>query len=329
MRTLALEFTGPKRIEITETEIEPTADRPVVVRTCFSGISAGTEMLAYRGQIDPGVPLDEILDMGGTFSYPFRYGYSCVGVVERGAGDLAEGDLVFAYHPHQQHLTAAPDALIPLHDMDPRVATMLPVIETALQLSVDAEVLPGDAVCVFGLGAVGLATGLVLLRAGAHVTGVEPSPVRRKIGADLGLVTVEPGQSEAAIADATGGRGVSRVIEVSGRPEALTQGLQTLAHEGLLVAGSWYGDKSLSVHLGTHFHRRRLTIRSSQVSTIPRRLQDRWSIPQRRAVALSLLKELPVDRLATHTFPFEDAPDIYQAVERGVEDVIHVALRYP
>ena len=59
------------------------AEGDVLVRTLYSGISAGTELLAYRGEIDPDLALDETIGaLGGTFRYPFRYGYSCVGVVE-------------------------------------------------------------------------------------------------------------------------------------------------------------------------------------------------------------------------------------------------------
>ena len=50
----------------------------------------------------PDLPIDErIGSLGGTFSYPFPYGYSCVGEVERSAGPVPAGTLVFAFHPHQ------------------------------------------------------------------------------------------------------------------------------------------------------------------------------------------------------------------------------------
>src|SRR3712207_8943053 len=71
------------------------------VQTCalpiWSGISAGTELLCYRGQLDPDLPLDErIGSLGGTFRYPLPYGYSCVGTVERSDGSAPAGSLGFA-----------------------------------------------------------------------------------------------------------------------------------------------------------------------------------------------------------------------------------------
>ena len=48
--------------------------------------------------------------------------------------------------------------------------------------------------------------------------------------------------------------------------------LNMLAHEGTLLIASWFGTKPVVLPLGGAFHRRRLTIRSTQVSTVPARL---------------------------------------------------------
>jgi hypothetical protein len=37
---------------------------------------------------------------------------------------------------------------------------------------------------------------------------------------------------------------------------------------------------------------------------------------------------LPLDRLASHEFPFEDAADAYRALDAGEMGVVHAALRY-
>ena len=102
--TQRLWFVGPRQVEIREDGAPRRwRDGQVLVRTTvFSGISAGTEMLAFRGQLDPEMALDETIGaLGGTFRYPFRYGYSCVGMSRRADPTLGVGDLVFAFHPHQ------------------------------------------------------------------------------------------------------------------------------------------------------------------------------------------------------------------------------------
>jgi threonine dehydrogenase-like Zn-dependent dehydrogenase len=80
--------------------------------------------------------------------------------------------------------------------------------------------------------------------------------------------------------------------------------------------------------LGGDFHRRRLSITSSQVSTIPARLSAQWSVERRRDTVLALLEDLPLKRLATHEFSFDDAPQAFEAVDRGLDGLVHAALRY-
>ena len=76
----AVEFAGPRQVRVAAVALPEPGPDEVVVTTHFSGISGGRELLAYRGGIDPGVPLDDRIEsLDGTFTYPFRYGYACVG----------------------------------------------------------------------------------------------------------------------------------------------------------------------------------------------------------------------------------------------------------
>jgi 2-desacetyl-2-hydroxyethyl bacteriochlorophyllide A dehydrogenase len=301
-----------------------------MVRTVYSGISAGTEMLAYRGELDANTILDESLaGLSGTFEYPFRYGYSCVGWVEQGTATIPAGSLVFAFHPHQDRFIVADrDAVVLDARTDPRLATLFPLVETALQLTLDAGPVVNETVVVTGLGAVGLLTALLLRRTGALVLAAEPKKWRREIADVLGITAVPPEQLGVAAAEATGGHGTPVLVELSGAPMALEEGLALLAHEGTALVGSWYGTKRVLLPLGSEFHRRRLTIRSSQVSSIPAALAGRWDVSRRRATARRLLAELPLPVVATSEFPFADAAAAYAAVDRGEPGLLHAALRY-
>ena len=100
MRARAVHFVAPRRVELREVELPDPSEGRILVATEWSGISSGTELLAYRGEVDPDLPLDETLGaLAATFTYPFRYGYSAVGRVLRPAGPLREGQRVFAFHP--------------------------------------------------------------------------------------------------------------------------------------------------------------------------------------------------------------------------------------
>lgn len=329
MRAQTLQFVAPRKLALVGIDVSEPRAGELLVRTIYSGISSGTELLAYRGEIDPDLPLDQTIgSLSGSFSYPFRYGYSCVGMVERSEGSVMPGTLVFALHPHQDRFVCAIDDVVALPGLDPRVATLFPLVETAFQITLDSGDVLGESVVVMGLGTVGTLTALLLQAAGVQVMGVDPSPWRQSLAGDLGIAAVRPDDAGDRVAEATGGDGVPLVIEVSGNPSALGSALPLLAHEGTVLVGSWYGTKPVTLQLGAAFHRRRLTIRSTQVSTIPSRLAGRWSLERRRVHVVGLLGELPLKRLATHEFPFARAADGFAALDRGDDNLMHAALSY-
>jgi 2-desacetyl-2-hydroxyethyl bacteriochlorophyllide A dehydrogenase len=324
----AVVFEAPRRIRVRPVDLRSPGDGDVQVRTLWSGISAGTEILAYRGEIDPALPLDETIGaLGGSFAFPFRYGYSCVGRVERSRSEIPDGQIVFAFHPHQDAFVTAAADVIGLADVDPRLATLFPLVETALQVALDAGPVLEEHVAITGLGVVGILTGLMLQRAGARVVGIEPRAERRASAAAVGLQAVAPEDAAELIATSAPA-GLPLVIEASGRPDVLGDTLPFLAHEGEALVVSWYGTKVVRLPLGAEFHRRRLRIRSTQVSSIPAALAGRWSRDRRRAVARDLLHELPLAPLATHSFPFEQAAEAFAAVDRGDAGLMHAALCY-
>lgn len=322
-------FVAPREVEIRSTPLPPLGDGQVLVRTLFSGISAGTEMLAYRGEIDAETALDDTIGtLGGTFQYPFQYGYSCVGHVEESSGSLPTGELVFAFHPHQDRFVVDESGVVALRGTDARAATMLPFVETALQITLDAGPVLEETVVVVGLGVVGLLTVELLRRAGARVIGVEPQRWRRDLASELGMTAVAPDDAVAAIEAVGTADGVALVIEASGNPDALPGALRMLAHEGTVLVASWYGARDAVLPLGDRFHRRRLTIRSTQVSTIPARLSNRWDRVRRQHAAVELLETMPLDKVTTHTIPFEQAAAAYAAIDAAQPGLIHVALGY-
>ena len=210
--------------------------------------------------IPPGFALDDTIDaLGGTFSYPFAYGYACV-------GEQAEsGQTVFAFHPHQDVFTAQPDELIPLPAIDPASATLLPLVETALQVTLDAGSGYRDRVIV--LGPRGRAAdwpavaALWVAAADCRAAGVAPRHRQ------------QPGVTAAAPAELVKEE-VPLVIDASGNPDAPAMALNMLAHEGTLLIASWFGTKPVVLPLGGAFQRRRLMIRSTQVSTVPPAVRD-------------------------------------------------------
>jgi threonine dehydrogenase-like Zn-dependent dehydrogenase len=302
-------------VEIRELPTPRPGPGEVVVRTLFSGISSGTERLVYRGQVPADLALDDTIDvLGGAFRYPFAYGYACVGEVED------TGRPVFAFQPHQDVFAARPGDLIPLPAVDPASATLFPLVETALQVTLDAGTGYRDRVVVLGAGVLGLLTALLLQRSGQRPLCAEPQAGRRALAASLGVTAAAPGELT--------NEDVPLVIDASGNPEAPGMALNMLAHEGTLLVASWFGTTPVVLPLGGAFHRRRLTIRSTQVSTIPARLSATWTRSRRRMEAAELLPELPLKELCTHVFPFSQAAEAFRAVDESAPGLMHAVLDY-
>jgi 2-desacetyl-2-hydroxyethyl bacteriochlorophyllide A dehydrogenase len=327
-RAEAVRFVAPHVVEVADVAVPEARSGEVLVRAELSGISGGTEMLAYRGELDSSLPRDETLGaLTGSFEYPFTYGYSVVGTVEASRSDVAEGERVFAFHPHQTRFVVSAADVVPIGACDPRTATLFPLVETALQISLDAGVRYREVVAVVGLGPVGILTAILLMRSGATVLGSDPKPWRRETAKKCGLEAVTPEELGDAVQTATGGRGADFIVEATGNPGALGESLGLLAREGVAMVASWYGAKPVTLPLGADFHRRRLELRSSQVSTIGGRAV-RWDRRRRLEATQALLAELPLSTLASHTFPLERAPEAYAALDRGDDGVVHVALAY-
>jgi 2-desacetyl-2-hydroxyethyl bacteriochlorophyllide A dehydrogenase len=334
MSARALWMTGPGELELREERLPPTGPRDARVRALASGISHGTEMLVYRGQVSPDLPLD-LPTLRGSFGFPIKYGYASVGkVVEVGGevADLSAGDLVFVHHPHQSaYIVGAERAIRLSTGLDPLSGVFLANVETAVNVILDAQPRLGERVVIFGQGVVGLIITQLLRRAGAElVVAVDPIPGRRDLSRTLGAdVALSPTDRPAeAIRELTGGVGADLAIEASGNPGALDEAIQAVAFEGTVVVCSWYGTKTVPVSLGGAFHRGRIHLVSSQVGAVDAALQPRWSPRRRVALACDLLRRLTLMPLITHRIPFERAAMAYALVDERPEETVQVALTY-
>jgi 2-desacetyl-2-hydroxyethyl bacteriochlorophyllide A dehydrogenase len=325
MKARALFFTGPRAIEVRSIELPAPREDEVLVETELSAVSAGTELLVYRGQLAPGTRLDEtIASLGEGFRYPLRYGYASVGrVLARGPAAPAglEGRRVLGFEPHGSHFLARADALFSLPETtSSETASLLPTVETALSLVHDARPLAGERVLVVGQGVVGLVTTALLDRFPlARLATVEPVPARRRLSLALGAAT------STAPEDRTEGD-FDLSIEISGDPGGLNVAIAATGREGRVVVGSWYGEKRGAIDLGTHFHRARLTLVSSQVSRIGPSLSGRWSQKRRLSVALDMLASLPVGELVSHRFELDRAAEAYRLLDEEPGACLQVVL---
>lgn len=337
MSHAVLVFAAPHRVEVQHSAIGSPGPGEVSVKTLVSAVSSGTEMLLYRGQMPPEMQVDESIPaLDGAFQYPIRYGYAAVGrVEEKGTGvqDVEVGDMVFCFRPHESAFVCGVTDLIKVPNcVEPEDAVFLPTMETAVNLVMDGQPLIGEQVAVFGQGVVGLlVTALLSMTPLSSLVTIDQYEQRREesvaLGATCSLSPDKPDLVEA-LQGSRDYRGADLSFELSGNPAALDMAIKVAGYAGRIVVGSWYGTKESKLDLGGRFHRDRVRLISSQVSTIAPEWSGRWSKARRFDVAWSMIRKLRPSRLVSHAFSLEEAALAYELLDRDPGSALQVLFTY-
>lgn len=323
----------------------------VLVETVCSAISAGTEMLIYQGRfprdtspaLNASLELDSTLSsLRGGFQYPMAYGYASVGVVKEIGTEVDDEWLnrsVFAFQPHTTHFVTNTDSLIPIpNSLSPESACFLPNMETAVNLVQDGAPILGERVLVLGQGIVGLLTASLLSEFPLEqLVTVDRFELRRQMSTieryanhvtrptALDPETADFREQAMSILQ----HGADLTFELSGNPAALNDAIALTAFSGRIVVGSWYGEKPAEINLGGSFHRSRVKLISSQVSTISPELSGRWDKTRRFDVAWKALEQVQPEKWITHRFAIEEAAEAYRLLDENPQETLQVIFHYP
>lgn len=336
MKRAALFFTAPGQVSIQEKTLPPLENSQLLVQSLVSAISPGTELLIYRGEFPANLPVDEnIPALQNEFSYPLQYGYATVGrVIDTGpeADTSWKGRLVFAFQPHASHFVSRPAELIPIPaELSPEEAAFLPNMETAVNFVMDGKPLLGEHVTVFGQGIVGLLTTALLAQhpLGSLVT-LDRYSFRQRASLDSGASASFDPQSADLMADlaALQPDGADLSYELSGSPAALEQAIEVTGYAGRVVVGSWYGKKRVNLDLGGRFHRSRIRLISSQVSSLAPEFSGRWSKERRFSIAWKMIQQLRPSRWVSHRFPLEEAERAFHLLDSSPGEALQVLFIY-
>jgi NADPH:quinone reductase-like Zn-dependent oxidoreductase len=316
-------FVAPGLVEVRRRPQLELASGMVRARALASGISQGTELLLLKGE-GP-VPFDPSLDAPGSTTYPRRYGYAWVGEVCEGSGKFPRGARVFALAPHGDEHVAEPASFRPLPEQVPPARAVLAAnLETAINVVWDGAVGLGDRVIIVGGGVVGLLAGYCARLGGARwVALVEPASRRRDVAGRLGFDEAVPPEQAQAL-----GTEADVVIEASGDPACLDLAIARARHEGVVAVASFYGQRVAPVALGSEFHRRRLTLRASQVSHLPPTRAAGWSFARRFELVCQLLQDPRLDALLEPAVSFDEAPSAYERLARAPGDWLQTVFGY-
>jgi 2-desacetyl-2-hydroxyethyl bacteriochlorophyllide A dehydrogenase len=327
-------FTAPGQVEVRQVSLPPLTQGQLLVETIYSAISPGTEMLVYRGQFPKDLS-DAHDTLSSGLSYPTSYGYASVGKVVKISKEMRHrwlGRLVFAFQPHASHFIVTPDELFPLPEgMDPETACFLPNMETAVNFVQDAAPILGERALVFGQGIVGLLTTALLAEFPlAALVTCDRYPLRREaslaLSASAALDPNETGFREQVRDLLPSGADLS--LELSGAPAALDDAIALTGFGGRVLIGSWYGEKKVTLDLGGAFHRSRIKLIASQVSTLSPQLSARWDKSRRMEVAWKALERIRPEKWITHRFPLENASQAYHLLDENPQDGIQVIFTH-
>ncbi len=330
------------RAELVDEEPAPVPDGGIRITIDFSGLSAGTELAWFKGT-NPWLGANWDAELGlfdpgrAGAGYPVRrIGYMEAGtVVETRSLAHAVGDRVAlacghrtgaVADPSRDHVVVLPPDLEPLLGI--YVAHMGPICANGL-LHAAAELGPGDVgdlgdgvrgrtVLVTGAGVVGLLTALFAAHHGAEeVLVADRTPERLAVAAELGFVVVDEGADDAGRVAKTRWRhgpadhGADVAFQCRGRPESLATALRGLRPQGTAVDLAFYQDGADALRLGEEFHHNGLSIRSAQISRVPRGTAHRWDRRRLSAETVALLRAhgpAICRHLVTDVVPLVEAP---------------------
>ncbi len=184
----------------------------------------------------------------------------------------------------------------------PEIATILEPFGNAVHATLIEDV-AGKSVAIFGGGPIGLMSVAVARASGAsQVFLVEPSDTRRSLGKRMGAdFTVNPMESNPVefILDKTKGVGADVLLEMSGAPPALRQGLESLRSGGRVSLLGIFPDE-VKIDLNEL-----VTLRGIRVYGITGRLMFKtWY----QVTELITSGKVDLSPLVTHRLPLSKAP---------------------
>lgn len=340
-----ISFTEPLTAVVVELPRTPITADDVRIRTLFSGISAGTELTAYRGS-NPYLSKrwderDRLFIEGDvSFEYPMTaWGYEEVGVVTEVGTDaegVAVGDRIWGAWGHTSETVMpwrdAAKRILPL-EVNPLIGIFSKIGGIALNAVIDADIHVGETVAVFGLGVPGQIVAQLARLNGARVIVIDGIEARRKLATRLGAeIALDPSDGDVAarIRKITNSLGADVAIEITGNYSALHEAIRSVAYSSRVVAAGFMQGEGIGLRLGEEFHHNRVALVSSQISGVSPVVQHRWDEYRlvKTAMQLAVDGRLCLTELITDTFPLADAAHAYQLLDTRRSDMLQVVLDF-
>jgi L-iditol 2-dehydrogenase len=314
----ALRFVEPNAVSVDEVEVPGIGRDEVLVAARSVGIChsdfdllAGRYIIPVEFPVIPGHEWSgEVVEVGPDVS-----GYE---PGDRVVGECVIGQDHFGFSisgAAAEYFVAKPSWL---HRLPPSLSFTQGALVEPFSCGYNALTRVGgadasDTVVVFGAGPIGLGVTAAAAALGSRTIVVEPARVRADLAVELGAETaVDPGAAPVAtqIAELTGGRGATVVVEATGRPAVMADALEVVAHGGRVAY--------VGIDVGSTATARLGLIQSKEL-----RISGVIGSPGVWPAALRFLDRTGIDlgRLVTGRFPVEQAADAMSAARDAARHV--------
>lgn len=338
-------FTAPRTVGFESDEDRPLNPHEVRLWTLYSGISAGTELTAYRGSNpylhklwDPArklfVPAEQ-----PSLTYPVSgWGYEEVGeVIELGSEveGISTGDVIYGTWGHRTRHIVEEDyarSRIQAKSLDPLFGIFSQIGSIAMNGVHDARIRIGETVVVFGMGTLGQIVGQLARKSGGYVIGVDRFEKRldvaRQSGAADIVLSADEGEVAERIRAITDNRGADVAIEVTGSSIALNQAVRSVAYSSKVIALGFFQGEATGLFLGEEFHHNRVNIVGSQIFGTDPELTYRWNRLRLVQTFMRLQADGMIDLkpIISHVIPFEEAGEAFRILDEEPENALQVVL---
>jgi|YNPNPStandDraft_1061719.scaffolds.fasta_scaffold18871_3 L-iditol 2-dehydrogenase len=333
MKAQALICDEQQRFTLEEVILPDPGPDQIAIRTCYSGVSIGTEFALIRNRISWG-------------PYPLCTGYQGTGVVEAVGADIDNfrvGDAVYFRRneamqrpdgqpvscvsgTHCSHVVLRPNTthgaapLIPGARMDVACLFVMPAVGL---YGVDmANPRLGQTVLVYGAGLIGQGVIAACVHRGCVVIAVDvrekPLAIAREMGADYTL----NGSSQDVEGEVKkiAPEGADVVFECTGRPACIDPAIALCRPFGSFVWQGNYGAAPVSLHfLPPHGKRLQMFFPC-----------DDGGPACRRAVVRNMARgALPWEKTITHRIDCSEAPALFSRINQGQDpDIVGVVIQW-
>jgi 2-desacetyl-2-hydroxyethyl bacteriochlorophyllide A dehydrogenase len=325
-------ITGPRQAAFEDVGMPSCEPDGIVVRAIVTTISSGTEVRVYRAKA-----VDEegrYMHANVPYEIPCDNGYSMVGeVVEVGAdvSDLQVGERVFVPMPHKEYAAVNASNAIKLPGSIPdEEAVMLSILGVAHQGFRQGAPPAGGNLAVVGQGVIGLSITAFAQAFGMRTAVLDTDPTRLDIARAMGVrLAIDPREGGAVeqVINLFDGDGADVTCEAASNWSGVRTAMDVTRKDGTVVIVSRNTQHPNFNPVGNPFLEKRLQLVTSYAFPSD---DARWSKARSHSLTLDLMerRQLNVASILTHTFSWEELPEVYKRLDDGDRSIVGTTIRW-